>query len=72
MNWIKQKSAQELSARDKIIDLLKINYKLLLIHECELLSIRSITQIRGLHNTYISRLYTHYIINGLSKQEFRS
>lgn len=72
MNWIKQKSAQELSARDKIIDLLKINYKLLLIHECELLSIRSITQIRGFHNTYISRLYTHYIINGLSKTEFRS
>lgn len=70
MNWIKKQTYPEVSTTDKVKILIKIGYKLILIHFEELIFLRSKNHYKDAEAIYISRLYNHYIVKGLGKTEF--
>jgi hypothetical protein len=69
MNWIRQKNQPDLSTLDKIRDLLKIHYKLVLVqsHEVEALKKRGVSNDSEIK--FVNFLHNHYVILGLGKSE---
>lgn len=70
MNWIKTPSAPGISTVDKTRELVKISYKLILVHSDELLRLKTKNNYKDIDIKYVNQLYQHYIINGLGKNEF--
>lgn len=67
-NWIKQQGkTQEPSIIDKVKQLLKIHFKLVLVQTDELLRLKRIKTFHTKEIVYINYLYNHYIILGLGK-----
>lgn len=64
-NWIHSKEAL-LSLNDKVKDLLKIGYKLVLVQQHELERIKTIKH-KDIYANYINQLYQHYILEELPK-----
>ena len=64
-NWIHSKEVL-LSLNDKVKDLLKIGYKLVLVQQHELERIR-VSRHTDRYDDYINKLYQHYIVDGLPK-----
>jgi hypothetical protein len=71
MNWIAQNKPNKVSSLDKLRELLKIHYKLVLIQADELARLR--VKQKGIQTDYEKRfidfLYNHYIVQGLGKTE---
>ena len=68
MNWIKNQSKTvELSAIDKIKELLKIDLKLVLMQADELRKLRQLKTYHTNDIVYVNQLYKHYITLGLGK-----
>jgi hypothetical protein len=69
MNWIRQKNQPDLSTLDKIRDLLKIHYKLVMVQFDELTALKK----RGVSNDseikFVNFLHNHYVVLGLGKSE---
>lgn len=73
MNWIKtqkQPKAITISTVDKNRTLVKMAYKLILVHADELLRLKTKNNYKDVDIKYVNLLYQHYIVNGLSKAEF--
>lgn len=67
MNWIKNQKSTELSVADKVKELLKIHYKLVLVQIDELTRLRNKKVLKDFDSVYINGLYKHYILEGLGK-----
>lgn len=64
-NWIHDKNP-ELSVNDKLIQLIKIGYKLVLVQFHELERIRNASN-KERYKEYVDGLYEHYIVLGKPK-----
>ena len=67
MNWIQQQNKSELSTADKLKELLKIHYKLVLVQTDELERLRNKKVFKDFDSVYVNNLYKHYITFGLGK-----
>lgn len=70
MNWIKKQTSPEVSTVDKARLLLRNAHRLILVHADELLRLKRKNNYKDVEIKYVSRLHTHYIVNGLGKNEF--
>ena len=67
MNWIQQQNKSESSTADKLKELLKIHYKLVLVQTDELERLRNKKVFKDFDSVYVNNLYKHYIVEGLGK-----
>lgn len=73
MNWIKTQTdprAVSISTFDKNRALVKMSYKLILVHADELIRLKLKNNYKDVDIKYVNLLYQHYIVNGLGKAEF--
>lgn len=66
-NWIKNQKIQQASTIDKVKQLLKIHFKLVLVQATELSRLKKMKTFHANDMVYVDNLYNHYIVLGLSK-----
>ena len=64
-NWV-HSDASHLTLRDKVKELLKVHYKLVLVQVHELERLRNSSKLNESAN-YVDYLYNHYIVQQLPK-----
>lgn len=63
---------KDISLNDKVTEMIKRPSKLLAIHLAELREIRSKSRTRvHYYKDYINQLYNHYVIEKLTKEQFK-
>jgi hypothetical protein len=70
MNWITERATTKISTVDKTRALLKMSYKLILVHADEMLRLKTKNNYKDIDIKFVNLLYEHYIVNGLGKNEF--
>ena len=70
MNWITERATTKISTVDKNRALVKMAYKLILVHADELARLKAKNNYKDVDIKYVNLLYQHYIVNGLGKLEF--
>ena len=65
MNWMHNNSSEP-SSYDKIKELLKQSYKLVLVQQHELERMKN-KSLHAVDSNYINYLYNHYIVEGKGK-----
>lgn len=70
MNWITERATTKISTVDKTRALVKMAYKLILVHADELIRLKTKNNYKDVDIKFVNRLYEHYLVNGLGKTEF--